>query len=258
MLERIGISKIGLVNRYHQDFSSQINFTKDRFGTLVECTSSQNFTNSRVSLMDGYLSGKYQKTEMPQALLAEELVSLALKKPLEERGFSSYLAPQNLESGENQKGVDLIITDADHMICLGVDLKLKKGKSKIERDGYGWCQNIQSPFIYLKMGNWSLETREESTVDIRQWISEYTRPKLKTTGKIPRVNELREYIFPRIERTISSYIEILKEPEGKFADVTIPKNMAELNALEDKLFMMHSLFSSISDGYFNRGKIVNF
>lgn len=252
MTERLVISDIGLVNHYHQGFPPQISFITDRLGTSIEGVSSENFTNARVNLMDGYFSGCRQKTEMPQALLAEELVSLALKKPLEERGFFSYLAPQNLESGENQKGVDLIITDNNQMICLGIDLKLRKGKSRFKRDGYGWCQNIQSPFIYLKMGNWSLETREEPVVNIRKWINEYAKPKLKTTGKIPRVFELRQYIIPRIERTLLSYIEMLKEPTGELAEVTVPRELDDLDCLEDKLFTMHQLFSSISEEYFMR------
>lgn len=256
MPERFEISKIGLVNKYHQDFPPQISFIMDHGGALVEGISSRNFTSSRVSLIDNYISGGNPKTEIPQALLAEELVCLAIKKPLEERGFFSYLAPQNLESGGNKKGVDLIITDSNNMICLGIDLKLRKGRSKLKRDGYGWSQNIQSPYIYLQMGDWTLETRKEPVVNIRQWISEYTRPKLRTTGKIPHVYELRQYVIPRIERTLSSYIEILKEPDGELADLTIPKDTGEIMSLEEKLFKMHLVFSSIKNDYFGRRIVI--
>ena len=249
MSQRIEVSPIGLVNRYHQDFPSQVNFKTDQSGTLIEGRSSQNFTNSRVNLIDCYISGQRPKTEMPQALLAEELVRIAVKNPLEERGFFLHLAPQNFESGKNQKGVDLIIVDNNDMICLGVDLKLKKGRSRFNRDGFGWSPKLHSPYIYLTMGNWSLETREESHVSIRKWISEYTCPKLRTSGKIPHIQELRRYIITRIEKSLSGYIEMLKEPIGEFANITIPESQGEVSILEDKLFTLHLLFSSLNDQY---------
>lgn len=250
MSQRIEVSEIGLVNRYYMDFPPENRFTTDSSGALIIGTSNKNFISSRVSLVSDHILGiKDNRYEMSQAYLAEELVRVALKNPLEERGFFLHLAPQNIESGVDKKGVDFLITDSSQMIYLGIDLKLKKGRSRFNRDGSGWCPNLQSPFIYLKMGNWSLETRENPDVNIRQWIQEYTRPKLKTTGKIPRVYELRQYIVPRVIRTLSGYIEALNKPEDKFYKLYTPEDRQSLIILKNKLSTVNSLFSSISHDY---------
>lgn len=251
MSQRIEVSRIGLVNEYHKGLLPQSFYTSD--GTqnqTIEGRSSGNFIKSRTALLDDFLNiDKSKHYEMSQSYLAEQLVRIAIKNPLEERGFFMDIAPQNLEHGTGQKGVDLLVVDANKMICLGIDLKLKKRRLKSEHDGFGWCQNTLSPFIYLKMGNWSLETREESGVDIRHWIQEYTSPKLKTTGKIPRVYELRQYIIPRITKTIEKYIESLNGSEKDFYKNCIPENQQTLELLKSKLFRLWSVFSDISRCY---------
>ncbi len=168
MPQRVEVSNIGLVNEYYQGLLPQSFYTGDstHYNT-IECRSSGNFIKSRTALLDEFINiDKSKHHEMSRAYLAEQLVRIAIKNPLEERGFLMDIAPQNLEHGNNQKGVDLIVVDSNKIICLGIDLKLKKRITTCARDGFGWCQNTLSPFIYLKMGNWSLETREESKVDI--------------------------------------------------------------------------------------------
>lgn len=136
------------------------------------------------------------------------------------------------------------------MVCLGIDVKLKKSRSLRDRDGYGWSSHLHSPFIYLNLGNWSVDTWEEPLVDIRNWITNYTLPKLTTTGKIPKMYELRQYLLGRIERSISGYIELIKDPNEEIAEINIPKNYQELNILEEKLFLMHQLFSDLNNKYY--------
>lgn len=245
MSSRVEFSNINLVNRYYQDFPPQINFSSDSQGTPIEGFSSSKFTSSRVALIDNYLSQNNPKKEMSQALLVEEFSNLALEKLLKEKGFSSHLAPQNLESGQNQKGVDLIIQDSQKMLCLGIDLKLKKSKSLLKRDGYGWSPNTKSPYIYLKMGDCFMKTKEESSVNLRDWIQDYTLSKITSTGKIPHLDQFRKYIICRIERTLFSYIQTIKEPSNFIAQKTIPKDHQDQLLLEEKLFKTHALFSSL-------------
>lgn len=78
MSERLSVSEIGLVNRYHQEFPSTLPFLTDRSGHVLEGTSSQDFTKSRTKLMDNYINGGSKHREMFQALIAEEFVSLSL------------------------------------------------------------------------------------------------------------------------------------------------------------------------------------
>ncbi len=251
MSRRVEVSNIGLVNEYHQGLPPQIFYAIDDSGSVaIEGFSTRNFITSRTALLDEFLNiDTCKHHEMSRAYLAEQLVRIAIKNPLEERGFFMDIAPQNLEHGNDQKGVDLIVVDSNKMIYLGIDLKLRKRRAKSEHDGFGWCQNTLSPFIYLKMGNWSLNTREEDGVDIRHWIEEYTSPKLKTTGKIPRVYELRQYVVPRITKTIEKYIEGLSDSEKEFYKDCIPENQKSLDLLKNKLFRLRSVFSDISRTY---------
>lgn len=251
MSERIKVSDIGLVNEYYRRLPPQIFYAvDDPKNVTIEGFSTRNFITSRTALLDEFLNvNKSNHHEMSQAYLAEQLVRVAIKNPLEERGFFVDIAPQSLEHGNDQKGVDLIVTDSNKMIHLGIDLKLKKGRSTPDRDGFGWCQNTLSPFTYLKMGNWSLKTREEPDVNIRQWIQEYTSPKLKTTGKIPRIYELRQYIVPRIINTIERYIKVTNSPIDEFYKNCVPEDQQSLDLLKSKLSSLHSVFSNISRDY---------
>ncbi len=252
MSQRVEVSNIGIVNEYYRRLPPQIFYTSDGSqNQTIKGFSSRNFINSRTELLDKFLNldNKSKHHEMSQAYLAEQLVRIAIKNPLEERGFLMDIAPQNLEHGNDQKGVDLIVVDSKNMICLGIDLKLKKRKVKSEHDGFGWCQNTLSPFIYLKMGNWSLETREKSGVDIRHWIQEYTSPKLKTTGKIPRIYELRQYVVPRITDALKGYTEFINNHESQFYGNCIPESRQSLILLKSKLSRLYTVFSDISWGY---------
>lgn len=258
MSQRVEVSNIGLVNEYYQGLLPTTFYAIDRSQDLIiEGCSSKDFITSRTALLDEFINiDKSKHHEMSQAYLAEQLVRIAIKNPLEERGFFMNIAPQNIEHGNNQKGVDLLVIDSDKMISLGIDLKLRKRRARSLHDGFGWCQNTLSPFIYLKMGNWSLETREESGVDIRHWIKEYANPKLKTTGKLPRVYELRQYIIPRISEAIKSYIEVIDDSEGKYKLYRncIPEDRQSYSLLKRKLVALDILFSSISKDYHLEGQ----
>lgn len=248
MSQRVEIlSNIGLVQEYRKRLTPQICYAVDGLRNItIEATSTKDFIISRTILLDELLNvDKNKHYEMSQAYMAEQLVRIATKNPLEERGFFIDIAPQNLEHGVNQKGVDLIVLDSNKTICLGIDLKLKKSNN----DGFGWGQNILSPFIYLKMGNWSLETREKSGVDIRQWIQEYTGPKLKTSGKIPRIFELRRYVIPRIIRTLERYIDITNSPNDRLYKSCIPEDYQSFELLKNKLSRLWLVFSEISRDY---------
>jgi hypothetical protein len=250
MLEQAPIFKKNFVSRYQKEYSPVLSFVTDRSGRTIEGTSNNDFRRSRTDLMSDYLNNKPKHHEMTQSLLSEELVLISIAPFLAQKNFITYLAPQNLESGGNQKGLDIIIADKNNVAYLGIDVKLKIGRSSLQRDGFGWSPNLQSPYIYLKLGNWSLNTREEAGVRVRDWINTYTVPRIIESGKIPRIFEMRQYLFGRINRSLSGYSDLFNNPKDRYAEVNIPKNIDEQNLLKEKLESINKAFSEL-DKQFN-------
>ncbi len=209
----------------------------------VEATSSDAFLNSRKRLLEQLIAGQPRNREFSQAIALEHMVDLTLRNPLDDTGFTLELTPQSLErSIGSQKGVDLLVRDNQNLVYLGIDLKTGKGSSRYERDGYGWNSTTQSPYIYLSLGSFAVNTREQSAVAVREWLNLYAIPSILNTGKIPLLGDFRTYLISRIERSLHGCLEVLREPEEDRPPFGLPQSDQELTIMGEKLSIMHSLF----------------
>jgi len=230
--------------RYAASFPPNTNYALDPNGSIFEGTSSRDFRNSRGQLMNSLLNGERKHRLMTQSLLAEDVVNLALQPVLQDT-FNVSLAPQTVEWGLNGKGVDIIIADPDDYVYLGIDVKLRPGMSPRERDGHGWSEKLKAPYIYLCLGNWSVGIKEREEVRVLDWIDRYTVPNLKEAKPIPAVGDFRRYVLGRIERNLYGYKEHLLEPDYYTYTNNIPASVASVELLEEKLAVMHGLFTDI-------------
>lgn len=233
------------IQSYAQGFPSSVNF-QSRPGEYVQATSSHRFSMSRASLIEDLLNGQQRHEVMAQALLAEQIVHLSLEPLLEPTGFYSCLAPQTLElSQDGQKGIDLILSGPHRLAYLGIDIKLRQGRSPWDRDGYGWNQNLCFPYIYLSLGNCFFDMRDNSSVPLRQWLKSYAIPQIPQSGKIPGLHEFRNYLVCRIEKSLQAYTDRLVDPPPNFPDYGIPPTSAQTEILLEKLAVIHSLFTEL-------------
>lgn len=212
----------------------------------VEAITNPAFRRSREVMATAILSGEAFFKEMAEALVLEHIVNLSLRNPLEDVGFKVDLTPQSLEkSNQGQKGVDLLVCDTEQMVYLGIDVKLRRGKSPYERDGFGWNSNLLSPFIYLSLGNFKVDMWDKDNVGIREWLGKYVIPKVITTGKIPEIDVFRKYLLTRIEKSLTGCVERIREPDLFKHDFGLPKTPREQLILEEKLALMESLFQGL-------------
>lgn len=213
-------------------------------GPEAVARSSRDFRNSRQELMELLLMGRAIQEELSLSFALEHMVNLALRVPFEETGFTVQLSPQTLERSEpGQKGVDLLICDSENLIYLGIDVKLRAGHSSYQRDGYGWNPGVLSPYIYLALGNFVVNMREQQNISVREWLKRYAIPKIGSTGKIPQLDLFRSYLIGRIERSISGSLERLRDPyNNDERPIGFPRTAQELTIMEEKLSIMQSLF----------------
>lgn len=229
---------------YAEAFPPKTAYGIDSKGTVLVGKSSKDFSRSRGHLMHHIISGKEQKTSYPQALLAENVVNLALQ-PVMGDEFKASLAPQTIEWDVDGKGVDVLISDPDDYIYLGIDVKMRYGKSPLNRDGYGWSEKLKAPYIYLSLGNWSVDIQERQEVSIRDWLQEYTIPHIQRAKPIPGVVDFRHYLVGRIERSINGYRQRLREADLYEHDFGLPFSAEGAELLEEKLAVMQSLFTEL-------------
>jgi len=242
------------VIRYLQEFPSTVQIAINPEGETVNAETNSNFLNSRQRLITSlfeYHSASPKSDKPPthetftQAILTEHIVRLAFEPLLEKTGFNSTLAPQTLErSDEQQKGVDLLITDENNLSYLGIDVKLRTSKSRFQRDGFDWNSMLLSPYIYFSLGNWSVDMKEQEDVTIKKWLTEYAIPKIIKTGKIPQINSLRQYMVGRVKRSLEGYQEMLDEVDIRQV-YGVPETEAGREVLALKLEIMHSLFEEL-------------
>jgi hypothetical protein len=245
MRERQISSSASFVDGYTRSYPSSVSFVTDTHGNTVDAYSSRDFQTSRAKLLTSVFEGKPRHEVMSHVLIAERIVALSLQPVFEDAGFRAVLAPQTLERGGEQKGVDLIVSDPDNMTYLGIDVKLRSGTSPYNRDGYGWSPSLKSPYIYLSLGNWSTEMREKEEVTVKDWLADFAIPKIQQTGKIPKLHALRQYLIGRMERSLSGYRERLLEPNEGYLCFGLPKSKEDREILEEKVGIMHSLFADL-------------
>lgn len=239
----------GFIQRHSLSYPPIFPYRTEEHAPVQEAYSSPRFRESRSHMMaDLLFYGAFQH-EMAKSLALEYLVELALQYFLRDHGFKIQTAPQTLElSDSTQKGVDLLITDASDVVLLGVDVKLRRGHSSYNRDGYGWNQNLRTPYIYLSLGNLAISTREKEAISAVEWLTNYVVPYIGSSGKIPHIDTFRIYLLERIERSLFGLIERLREPEmytNSFGLPTGDPSQENYMILEEKLLITHSLFAEI-------------
>ena len=212
---------------------------------IVE-TNSINFINSRRTMFNQLVSGKINPKEFPQALFSEHIVYTALEGPVNEMNYKIFTAPQSLDiSRKNNKGIDLLICNKENIPFLGINVKLRKGRSSFNRDGYGWHSKLQAPYIYLSLGNWTVDTREGKETRIRQWLDECAIPKISESGKIPQFWDFRNYLIARIDRSLDGFIEKLDNKQNDL-NFGLPETMIEMSILRQKLPAISSVFGQLN------------
>lgn len=232
---------------YKDQYPRRATYHTTEQGGELHTRNSKGFRNGRRSLMEGMLKGEANQIEMAEALAMEHLVQLTLQQDLEAAGFWIDMAPQTLDhKDDGQKSVDLLVGGPGDLVYMGIDVKMRRGKSKRDRDGYGWSSRLCSPYFYLSLGNCRLETWEREDVAVREWLRTYVIPKIMTTGKIPRIEAFRQYLVGRMERSLYAYVERLAEGDNYHNDFGIPQTVEERDILIEKLMVMHYLFANIS------------
>ena len=178
-----------------------------RLNDNLTAESSTTFRESRGKLMTNLLENKPEEITMSHALLSEFVVVLALDPLVRQRGYRVDLAPQTLEHGNKQKGVDVLVVGRSEKIMMGIDVKLRKKTPDRGRNGGGWQDNISAPAINLNLGNWDVETKDESVDGVKVWLTRGVLPNVVEGGKIPGMNSLRAYLVPRIRRSLENQLE---------------------------------------------------
>lgn len=211
--------------------------------------SSKNFRKSRINFAEGLLEKTTKHQEMAVALTLEYLVVLALQRQLMKVGFNIYLAPQSIECGkEDQKGIDVIIVDSENSPYLGINVKLRKGKSTLSRDSGGWNGNISTPYIYLSLGSLAINTKEKNKLDVKQWLTESVIPNIKISGKFPHFEQFQHYLIQRIEKSLCGLSDVIQHESEKYKTSTYrqaPREDESKQIFEEKIRIMHQLFSEL-------------
>lgn len=221
-------------------YPNRINFNVEEKN--IEATTSSNYANSRKKMFGDLIERKTSSVEYPRALFLEHVVFTALSKNISEKNLDLYCAPQSLElSNKFQKGVDLLICDKEKEPLLGIDVKLRKGKSFLNRDGYGWQSTLKCPYIYLSLGNFSVDTREGKNKKIRDWLSECALDKISNSGKIPKLNEFKKYLSERIKNSLTGIIERISDQNDYLFFPYLSED--ELKIVEKKTLRVLELFT---------------
>ncbi len=231
---------------YQESYPPEMTFNVGRKNRPHIGTSALQFRKSRAELLENFFYSRPKQAELIQSYFAEQIINLALRPLIAGAGFSSQLAPQSLEHGEGQKGVDLLITDPQQRVYLGIDVKLRKGHIAYKRDGFGWSQHIRAPHIFLALGDWEPEPhQDEHPVTVKKWLKQHSKEGIYKNGQIPNLPSLRAYVTGRIERTLEHAHEAVREPQiFPYSDM-LPAGTRDIAIMREKIGVMHHLFASL-------------
>ncbi len=197
-------------------------------------TCTPDFRTSRTDLLKAHSEGKNKHFEYTQALLSEFVTVLALEKPLSSHNYSIDLAAQSLEHGQDQRGVDILITNSQQKIMLGLDIKLGKNSSSLNSNGGHWLDNLKAPFINLTLGNWR--------ADIKDWLKNAVKPNIKKSGSIPDMPQFRSFLIPRIKNSLLSQYSMLINRSPR---LFIPESRKDCQVYRQKLEGLINLFTQL-------------
>jgi hypothetical protein len=172
-------------------------------------------------------------------------VALSLEPLLTPHRYSIDLAPQSIEHGQGQRGVDLLILNPDRHIMLGIDVKLRANKSTKNQNGGSWLPHLQAPFINLTLGNWPVSTKDPQVKSVKDWIINCVIPNVPNNGKIPQLDSLRSFLVPRIINSLESQLKNSRDQKPSYF-VSLPETRQQMNIYRLKLKGLINLFTQIN------------
>lgn len=173
------------------------------------------------------------------------MVALSLEPLLSPYHYSIDLAPQSIEHGKGQRGVDLLILNPHRHIMMGIDVKLKANKSSNNQNGGAWLPHLQTPFINLTLGNWQVSSKDPQVKSIKDWMVKCVIPNVPNSGKIPQLNSLRSFIVPRLINSLDSQLRNShKSRPSRF--VKLPETRQQMIIYRQKLTGLINLFNQIN------------
>lgn len=159
--------------------------------------------------------------------------------------YSIDIAPQSIEHGQGQRGVDLLILNPNRHIMMGIDVKLKANKSTNNQNGGSWLPHLQAPFINLTLGNWQVISKDPQVKTIKDWITKCVIPNVPNNGKIPQLDSLRSFLVPRLINSLDSQLQNSRDPKPSYF-VRLPETRQQMNIYRLKLKGLISLFTQIN------------
>ena len=155
------------------------------------------------------------------------------------------MAPQSLEHGVGQRGVDLLILNREHKIMLGIDVKLKTSNLKYNRNGGRWLNNLKAPFINLTLGNWPVKAKDPQINNIKNWLNYSVLSNIPENGKIPQLNDFRSFVVTRINNSLQLQLENCQK--HNFPPGTSPFTRQDYIVYKQKLNGLVEIFSAIEN-----------
>jgi hypothetical protein len=232
------------LRRFAQEFSPSETFFATTQGPEIPLSNSENYRRSRPEMVRRAIAAQHSPDDIsPYSVLAEQIVNLALDPVLARHSYHSHSASQNLDAGDQDKGVDVLIADKSNIVVLGIDVKLRQGRSVARRDGGGWSPRLKSPYIYLSLGDWSTLNKSNTTINVKQWLADAVAPNLSNSGKIPHFVSFQSYIIDRLSRSLQSfYHQFICHPNS--STWGFPKAVEDRQILRAKLEILNKFFQT--------------
>lgn len=209
-------------------------------------TNSRNFRQSRAELLDNLLTRGVKVKSFSPSYLAEYVTALSLDTLVSPFGYRIDMAPQSVEHGSGQRGVDLILRNTFGKIMLGIDIKLGCNRSSLNQNGGEWLDNLKAPFINLTLGNWKIKAREPEVVTAKDWLLRCVLPNVPGSGKIPYLDDLRRFLVPRIKNSVVSQWEGSRN-SAAIARFHVPESRQDRLVYQQKLEGVRELFGRIEE-----------
>ncbi len=191
------------------------------------------------------------------AFFSEWATKICLENLLKQYNMVVNFAPPDLERPDmTRKGVDIIIAEknADNELIpmLGIDIKLRELDSVYSTERHAFDTKLIAPAIHVSLGNWTINTREQEAVKIREWTSDVACPNILRSGKLPHLEELTKHICKRVDYTLSTYVAktnghitntYIPTPEEKHLFPIFGKNF---DTFYEKLLVMQTIFTNLN------------